>query len=545
MPASKNFSNVNVGTSPNAGDGDILRDAFVKVNNNLNSLYSGGQVIGYVPDNNFVPGYTWEGDRDTGMYRKAAGKIGFALNSIESLVLDENGTISWFGSELSTKSYVSTLLNTFSGGINAANITVTINAGANVQTNVTVNGLPVVSQLPSIGNHEGRIAYYAGDIWIFSGYPINNGAGLPANPGIARLAGSDYRWVRFRSDAAMSIGTVRPSVLAEGTLFYETGNAIPYVYLSGGWRTLASIISQSNPQGLEVLISLPAEANPTNYTGRTVVVGSNAFIYIGGTWNPLSNYVSGASGISGTGIASGAALPSTAGANVGDLFRKSGINAGLYIYDTGNWIGIPRYVSNNTVMRIATLATLPADVSLYDAGALIIVNGVTYILNSTKTSWDLFTPYGANANASISIAINPGTIGNVQLSANAVISSKLAPNAVFNYHLVSNTINSREIAVGAIDSNKLASNSVVGSKIQNNTITGDKLAANSVDGSKIILGTIGRSQLASNIFTAASVSANNLSEISSNIGVISKGVLRSTDGKMVIDIENKIIRIEI
>jgi len=542
MPANKNLSNVNVGTSPNSGDGDLLRDAFVKINQNLNSIYDNGQFLTYGSDNNFVPGYAWVNDKDTGMFRAGSGRISFTLNGVESLSLNENGTFRWFGADIATQSYVNTLLTTFTGGINAANITVTVNTGANVQANVTVNGLPVVTSLPTLGNSQGRIVQYNGDVWIFSGYPAGNGVGLFADPTIARLAGSDFRWVRFRGDSAISIGSIRPAIVPEGTIFYETGNAIPYLFISGAWRTLASVINQSAPQGLEVLGVLPAAANPSNYTGRTVVVGSNSFIYISGAWNNLGSYITGTVGSSsGSGISTGASLPAASG-NVGDLFRKTGANADLYIYSGTAWQNISRYTSNNSVMRVPTLPALPADVTNYDAGSLIIVGTRTYILNTTKTSWDLYTP--GNVNTTTSITLNAGQVGNVQLAANAVIATKLAPNVVAGYHLVSNTISSREILIGSIDSTKIATNAIIGSKIQNGTITGDKIAANSIDGSKILLGTIGRSQLAANIFSAASVSANNLSEISTNVGIISTGTLRSIDGKMIIDLNSKYIRIE-
>jgi hypothetical protein len=36
MPTSKNLSNVNIGTAANSGDGDILREAFSKINDNFN-----------------------------------------------------------------------------------------------------------------------------------------------------------------------------------------------------------------------------------------------------------------------------------------------------------------------------------------------------------------------------------------------------------------------------------------------------------------------------------------------------------------------------
>jgi hypothetical protein len=542
MPANKNLSNVNVGTSPNSHDGDTLRDAFVKINNDFSSIYNNGQFLTYSGDTNQLPGYTWVSDTNTGMYSPGSGKISFTLNGVESLSLNENGTFRWLGADIATQSYVSTLLNTFTGGINAANIIVTVNAGANVQTNVTVSGLPVVSSLPTIGNSQGRIVQYNGDVWIFSGYPAGNGVGLSSNPSIARAAGSDYRWVRFRGDSAISVGSIRPETVPEGTIFYETGNAIPYLYISGAWRTLASAINQNSPLGLEVLVTLPPAANPANYTGRTVVVGSNSYIYISGAWNNLGNYIKGTvSSTTGSGISFGSTIPAASG-NVGDLFRKTGANADLYIYNGTVWQNIARYTSNNSVMRVPTLPALPADATNYDAGSLIIVGSRSYILNTTKTSWDLYTP--GNVNTTTGITLNAGQVGNVQLAANAVIASKIAPNTILGYHLVSNTITSREISVGTIDATKLAANAVTGIKIQNGTITNDKIATNSIDGAKILVGTIGRSQLAANIFNSISVSANNLSEISTNVGIISRGTLRSTDGKMVIDLNSKYIRIE-
>ena len=39
MATSKNLSNINIGTSPNSGDGDLLRDAFIKINEKQDNAY--------------------------------------------------------------------------------------------------------------------------------------------------------------------------------------------------------------------------------------------------------------------------------------------------------------------------------------------------------------------------------------------------------------------------------------------------------------------------------------------------------------------------
>jgi hypothetical protein len=536
MPLSKNLSNVNVGTSANDGTGDLLRDSFIKVNNSLNSIYSGGQIVSFNNDNQFAPGFTWDGDKNTGMYHAGEGEIGFALNGQDSLRLNENGTLSWFTEELSTKAYVNSQLANFTGGLSAANIVVTTGTS---NTTVTVNGVPVVSSLPSVGNYQGRIVFYSGDIWIYSSYPTGNGTGLAADAGIARAAGSDSRWVKFRGDTAITVGTVKPATAPEGTLYYETANGLPYFFISGAWRTLSSVITSSAPSGLDVLAVLPAVGDPANYSGRTVVVGTTAYIFISGAWQNLSTYVSGAAG--GSGISSGSTLP--ASANAYTLFAKTGTNAGLYIYNGIVWVTLPQYSANLYTARIPTLSALPSDVTYYNPGDLIIVGGTSYILRTDKSSWDFYTP-GVSGSVT-NIVLNAGQVGNVELASNSVTNSKIALGAVTGDRIASNTITSSQIADLAITSFELAPNAVTTGKIQPGSITNLEIASNSINGAKIISGTISKSQLAANIFNGVSVTANVLSDVSTNLGTVTSGALRSLDGKMVIDLSSKIIRIEI
>lgn len=540
MP-SKNLSNVNVGAVANSGTGDLLRDAFIKINDNFNSIYTSGQFLARAPDTKLTPGYTWEGDKDTGMYRVGSGIIGFTLNGSDSLIMNEDRTLTWFNKNLATQDYVLAQLTSFTGGISGANITVNAGNGAG-NVSVTVNGVPVVSSLPTVGNYQGRIVFYLGDIWTYSSYPVGNGTGLAADSAIARAAGSDSRWVRFRGDQAITVGLVRPAIAAEGTTFYETGNAVLYVYLSGNWKTLSSLITSNAPSGLDVLTVLPATGDPNNYSGRTVVVGSTAYIFISGAWKSLSDYVGGAAG-SGAGISFGTTLPATATANVGDLFRKTGLNDGLYIFSGTNWNTIQQYTANSTTARIKTLAALPTDTSFYNPGELIIVGGSTYILNTGKTAWDLFTP-GANTTVQ-NIVLNAGQVGNVELAVGSVINTKILANTITGDKFVSNTVGTRELNDSSVTSSKLASNAITSAKIQSGAITSREISANSITGDRIVSGTITSLQLAPGSIAVSKVSANTLSELSTNAGTITAGVLKSADNKMVIDLNSKTIRIEL
>lgn len=535
MPTSKNLSNVNTGSASNAGDGDTLRTAFTKVNSNFNELYTNGQYIAPGDDTKLNPGYSWTNDKDTGMYHYGSGKIAFSLNNQDSLILDESGSIKWFNKELSTQDYVTAQITNFTGGVSAANIVVSTGSG---NVSVTVNGVPVVAALPTTGNSQGRIVFYNGDVWIYSSYPVGNGTGLAADTAIARAAGSDSRWVRFRGDQAVSIGLVRPAVAPEGTTFYETGNAIIYMYLSGQWKTLSGLITSNAPSGLDVLVSLPATGDPNNYSGRTVVVGSTAYIFISGAWKSLSDYI--VTSGSGSGINFSDTLP--ASANVGELYRKTGTNAGLYIYD-GGWKTIPQYAGNTGTARINTVPSLPVDVTYYNGGDLIITGNVTYILSADKSQWRIFSP-GANTTAT-NIVLNAGQVGTTQLANASITLNKLIANTITGATLVSNTITTRELSTNSVTTVKLADSSVTSVKIQAGAITDREIAANTIPGSKIQVGSITNRELATSAISVSSISANSLSELSQNAGTITSGVIRSTDGKMIIDLNSKFFRIEI
>ena len=102
MPNTTNLSNVNVGSSANAGDGDVLREAFIKVNANFNAVYNSGQYKSYLSDTQDFPGYSWDGDTNTGMYHAGTGKIGFTIKR-RKISHELQGISFWEKSYLLTK----------------------------------------------------------------------------------------------------------------------------------------------------------------------------------------------------------------------------------------------------------------------------------------------------------------------------------------------------------------------------------------------------------------------------------------------------------
>jgi hypothetical protein len=540
MPAERNLSNVNVGTTANDGTGDLLRDAFIKVNTNANALYNNGQFISFSADSRLVPGFTWFGDRDTGMYRPQSGEIGFALNGVQSLLLKNSGEITWYGDKIATEEYVVTELQKFTGGLASGNIVVNLgNVSGNTNVAVQVNGIPVFASLPTLGNYEGRLAFYNGDVWIYSSYPAGNGAGQAANPDIAREAGSDSRWVRFRGDSTISIGTRIPTSGVEGQQFYETANAKLYFYAQGAWKDTSAVIAQDLPTGIEVLTTLPLVSNPANFEGRTILQTSNnkVYLYRSGNWNLLSSYLD-ITG-SGAGISAGNTFPLVGVSKVGELFRKEGSGEGLYVFDGFNWVTITAYVSDGASLRIPFYSSFPSGDTL-SPGTLVYVSNVLYVLNETKTAWNLFT-----ANGTVNIQLQGNSVTNSQLANGSVTALKIVSNVITGDKLVSNTITTRELSDLSVTAVKIAANAVTSTKIAHSSIGAEHLTDGCVTSNNIADGSITASKLSGTAFTPQNISTPNVSSLSTDLGIITSGVLRSSDGKMLVDLNSKIIRIEI
>lgn len=546
MARVKFLSNVNIGTSANDGTGDLLRDAFIKVNENYNAIYQNGQLISYFQDTKLTPGYSWSSDRDTGMYRPSSGTIAFSLNGVDSLVLRNTGVLDWFGKKLATEEFVNTRLATFTGGSGGGNTIINIDGNAlidgNVSANIITNGIPTVLSLPRNGNYEGRMVYYNGDVWIFSCYPPGNGLGQLADPDIAREAGSDCRWTRFRGEGAVSVGTTRPTVGVEGQTFYETSSNTLWFYISGNWQTAAQVFTPNAPTGIDVLAGLPTTGN---YEGRTVLntTDGSLYIYTNGNFEDMSQYIS--STAAGTGILSGATFPTGTSYGVGEIFRKSTSDSaggvGLYVWDGSNWITLTSYTANvGATAGIKTYASLPSNPQSFNAGDLIIVNNVVYILNQAKTNWDLFTSGGV-----VTVSVTAGSISTDKLAANAVTAAKMAVNSVTGESIVANTIVGNKIAVNSVNGDRILANTITAGKIAAGALTAREIQANAITSNLIASGSIIAGKLGVGAVNAENIQVQNLAAISQNVGTITAGVMKSGDNKMIIDLNNKFIRIEL
>jgi hypothetical protein len=546
MARIKYLANVNVGTSANDGTGDLLRVAFIKVNENYNTIYFNGQFVSYFQDTKLTPGYSWSSDSDTGMYRPSSGTISFALNGVDSLILRNTGILEWFGKRIATEDFVLARLSTFTGGSGGGNTIINIDGnavvGGNVTANIITNGIPTVLSLPQNGNYEGRMVYFNGDVWIFSCYPPGNGLGQLADPSIARLAGSDCRWTRFRGEGAVSVGTTKPTVGVEGQTFYESSTNTLWFYISGQWQTAAQVFTPNAPTGIDVRAGLPLTGN---YEGRTVLntTDGTLYIYRNGNFENMSQYIS--STAAGSGILAGTTFPTGTSYGVGEIFRKSTSDStggeGLYVWDGANWVTLSSYTANTgSTAGIKTYPSLPTNPQSFNAGDLIIVNNVVYILNQAKTNWNLFTSNGV-----VTVSVTAGSIGTQQLAANAVTAAKIVAGTITGDKLVAGTITANLLATNSVVADKILANSITAGKIAAGAITAREIQANAITSNLIASGSIIAGKLGVGAVNAENIQVANLAVLSQNAGTITAGLLKSGDNKMIIDLNQKFIRIEL
>lgn len=529
MPTLRNLANVNVGENANDGSGDLIRDAFIKINANFADLYNSGQILGFGQDTRLSPGLSWSADKDTGFFRPGSGQISASLNGQEAFIMKEDGTLKWFSQDIATRNYVNNLVATITGG------------GSGTSGNVA-GGINVVTSLPTSANYEGRFVYFNGDAWIYSSYPAGNGAGKPADSSIARETNSDSRWVRFRGDFAVSIGVGLPDTTAEGTVFYNASDQVLYIFINQQWRTLSSIVTPSALTGFEVLGVLPATTNVNNFQGRTVVVGNKIYVFRivsgDGVWQDINDYIT-ASG--GDGISSGSVLPNIGSSLLGQLFRKTGTAPGLYIFDGAKWLMIEQYVLSKGTAGIRNYSSLPGT-ALFTPGDLVQVNGIVYILNQAGNAWGFFNP-GVSGTVS-NVVVSANAIGTLELASNAVVNSKILDRTISNVKLQVSSITSSELAANSVTATQIATGAVTTAKIQNFAIGTQQLGNAVINSDKIAAGAVTEAKIGGTL-SVGKIQANNVSELSQNLGTITSGILRSTDNKMLIDLNNKIIRIEL
>lgn len=186
--------------------------------------------------------------------------------------------------------------------------------------------------------------------------------------------------------------------------------------------------------------------------------------------------------------------------------------------------------------QVSGLVRLDAGAS----GSSFIVVADKFIVSlpgSPGTTIQAFVAGLVNGIATVGINGNllvDGTILARHVAAGSITTAKLAANAVTANEIAANAITAVKIAAGTISADKLVANSITSAQIASETITAAQIAAGAITASEVSAGAI----------TADKLSVSSLSAITANIGTLTAGKLQNSAATMIVDLDNKIIKIQ-
>jgi len=424
---------INVGAAPNDGQGDPIRTAFIKTNNNFGELYSRVQVeppvalTGSVGDTAGMTAYDSEYyyycfanyDGSTEIWNQvpnAAQANITALSATGNVTADYyfgdggflSNVIAGSGTELVNGNTNITLAN---GGNANISISGTSNVAVFTSTGVAVSGNVTAGTLSTTGNVA---------------------AGNLLTTGIISATGIVYSAAGLQTAGAVSaVGNVTSGNLLTAGLFSSTGNATV-----GNITTAGRISSVGN----------------INTGANVIAVGNVTGNYIIGDGGFLSN-VTVASNVAVTQIANGTTSMAVAGSAGNIAVTISGVPnvvqfvpigiqvAGnvntANVYNTGKYVGVGNVTGSNLIATSNVIATgnvtgtyVNADLTMSATGN---ITTAAYFVGDGRYLTNLVAPYG-NTNVALFLssfgANSINTTGNIS-AGNLVINRISSDDSTF------------------------------------------------------------------------------------------------------------------
>ena len=455
MSNTYSVSNVNIGTVANDGQGDPLRTAFVKVNQNFANVYAyanlayynglGGGGGGNVTNvTNFYGGGDFEGWPNISttnlaiLSSKLANigptNLGALANALANVAPVNLGALN---NALATVNYTS--LSNFTNAFN----TLTSNATA---SNVAVG---LVSNLTANGTANGQAVYNVtdGGLYIWGGNSwISPGAAF--TPTANSISGVEI-FTTF--SLATGPGDGRDFEGRQG--FY---NNKLYIFISGGWNSYDTYIAGTGNVVLSANI----------ITSSMIVAGAITAGKIGAA--AISAAEIQANAITASLIASNAIIAGKIGAGVITAVEIAA-NAITATQIAANSIYAEALQANViTANKIAANSITAVQL----AANAVYANAIqTNSITAAQIAANAITAVQLAANSVYADAIQANCITANQIAANAVTAVEIAANSVFTYHLVANCITANQIAANAITAVSVAANAITADKIDSRGLT--------------------------------------------------------------------------
>jgi len=493
MATSYTISNVNVGSYANDGQGDPLRTAFVKINQNFSNVYSlallggngggSGNVTGnidYTTVNTYIRYYVSNSSGNFLNLGNVANTLANILSTVQAVDLTN------LNAQLSNVRAVS--LNDLNLALsNVRTVNLSDLSNALVTVNNTINNISVTS-LTGLANALANVSYTN----------LGGLANALANVTTVALANVAQIAANIAANTPGPVSVVS-NLTANGTVAgqaaYNTTDRGLYVWNGNAWVSpSASYTPTANSIASVGIWSTTPLPNTGLFDGRTVfwTVDSNLYINIGGAWNNYNNYIRASSG-----------NVSLAANSISSAMLQSGIITADKIV-SGAIIAGKIAAGAISATEIAANAITS---SLIASNAIIAGSISAGVISSEKIAANAITSSLVAANAIYAGAIQANAITANSIAANAITSVQIAANSIYAGAIQANAITANSIAANSITSVQLAANSIYAGAIQAGSITANVLAANSITSVLLAANSITASQIATNSIYAGAIQA--------------------------------------
>ena len=468
MSNTYSVSNVNVGTTANDGQGDPLRTAFVKINQNFANVYAYANLAYY------------------------NGQGGGGTNVI------------YYNNNFTNVTYYNNTTANLSGYVNLSDLN---NALANVSA---VDLTRLNNALANVNIQLGILSNVMANVKPVSLSDLNNALANVSNTTSLGYLGNVISSIAANANAIAKV-TLVSNLSANGTAngqqVYNTTDGGLYIWRGNAWISpqAAFTPTASSLATIEIWNSTPL---PTSnlFDGRTVLYNadSNLYIYKSNIWTNYNFFIQG----SGTPVVSAGSITAT-------MLAASAVTAGKI---AAGAIGAAEIAANAITSNL--LAANSVIAGKVAAGVISATEIAAGAITASKIGADAIYAGAIQANAITAgkIATNAIYADNIaanqittaKIAANAITATEIAASSIYAYQLTASSVTAASIATNAVYAGAIQSNAITADKIAANAITAVKVAANSIYGNSIMAGTITGDRVAANSITAAQIDSRGL-----------------------------------
>jgi hypothetical protein len=510
MSNTYSVSNVNIGTVANDGQGDPLRTAFVKINQNFVNVYAYANLAYYNGLGGGGGNIVYYNNTTTNVFTNLFTNVTYYNNTAGNINVIGLVNLTLLNAELANIRAVD-LSNL---NIRLANLTIDLGILDNKLANVSVvnlgavtNALANISNITSLGNLGNIIGAIAAN----------------ANA-VARVS---------------LVSNLSANGTANGQQVYNTTDGGLYIWQGNSWVSPGAAFTPTatSISGVEIFTTFSLPTGPgdgRDFNGRQGFYNGNLYLRTSGAWSSYNSFITG----SGTPVLSAGIITATelaAGSVIAGKIGAAAISAAEIAAGaiTANLIASNSIIAGKIAAGVISATEIAAGAITADKiGASSIYAGA--IQANAITAGKI----ASNAIFANNIAAFQITAGKIE--ANAITATEIAAGAIFTRNLTAGCVSANEIAVnsiyagaiqagaiaagkidaGAITADKIAVNAVyagaiqalaiTSAKIDTDAITADKIATNAVTAGKILAGAITADKIAAGAITADKIAAGSI-----------------------------------